>query len=348
MLTPEPGEIAAYAVDATPTQIASTQGLLERDGYAPVDAIDDMACGVALLRGHLATAQAPQDVLLSRLQRYAYRPRPYLPTGCAARTEFAWIDPARILLGRDGMDSFHHDNSDQHRQHIQGEAPRAEYQRADPVAGIPQFAQRLAAERGHPHGLAEIFGLPALDAPTRLAVGGWWTPAGAVFQVSENGNHRTAAMAILKAPCVLARIDWHGPTFTSRFEDTIASVDDVLAWTDFLRIFQIVAGTGDMNQARAHQGVGLEYPAHTGPFTTKWPILLAGPVTAQKSLAALDALTGTTYTGGVGVLPRSLFDNPRRVRAAMRQLYSTTQEIQATANPRPSALQALRRLFVDH
>lgn len=345
MPTPSPETVAAYDVDATPAQIASARKGLDVDGYVPVDAIEDLAGGVALLRGHLDAALASQDDLAYRLQQYAYRPRPDLPTGNFARTEFAWIDPARILLGREGMDSFHHDNSDQHRERIRGGTSLRGYQRADPVAGMPQFARRLAAERGHPHGLAELFGLPTLDAPTRLAVGGWWTPAGAVFQVSENGNHRTAAMAMLKAPCVLARIDWYGPTFTSRFEDTIASIEDVLAWADFLRTFQIVAGTGHQNYERAHQGVGLEYAAHTGPFTTKWPVLLGGPNTARKSLAALDALTGATYTGGIGVLPRSLFDSPRRVRAAMRQLYSTTQDIQAAATPRTPALQSLRRLF---
>lgn len=343
MLTPSPEAIAAFDVDATPAQTATVRERLERDGYAPVDAIDGMAGGVALLREHLASAPASQDELASRLQQYTSRPRPYLPTSLTVRTEYAWIDPARILLGRDGMDSFHHDNSDLHRQRIRGEISFAEYQKTNPVDGLQQFARRLAAERGHPHGLAELFDLPGPDA--RLTVGGWWTPAGAVFRVTENGNHRTAAMAILQAPCVLARIDWYGPAFNSRFEDTTAEFEDMLAWTDFLRTFQIVAGTGHLNHDRAHQGVGLEYPAHTGPFTTRWPVLLGGPTTAKRSLAALDTLTGTPYTGGIGVLPRSLFDNPRRVRAAMRRLYRTTQEIQTAVVPRPPALQALRRLF---
>jgi hypothetical protein len=331
MAVPRPDAVAAYAAAATADQTESARELLERDGYVPVDGPGELSGGAALLREHLAAPPPAQAVLAERLLGFAGRPRPWLPCGVSVRTEFAWISPGRILLGREGLDSFHHDNSDGARQRVRGEISRDAYVPFDPVAGIPQFARRLAAEQGHPESLAELFGLPDPEVPLHLMVEGWWTPAGAVFRVSENGNHRLAAMAVLRAPCVLARVEWYGPTFDSSYEDNTSPVVDQFAWTDFLRTFQIVAGTGDLNHERAHHGVGLEYLAHTGPFTTRWPVLLSGPDTAKRSLAALDTLTGTTYAGGIGTLPRSLFDDPRRVRAAMRQLHRTTEKIQARA-----------------
>jgi hypothetical protein len=108
----------------------------------------------------------------------------------------------------------------------------------------------------------------------------------------------------------------------------------------------VVAGTGRLRGERAHMGEGLDEPAFLGPFTTRWPILLSGPRTAKASLAALDVLTGTAYTGGIGTLPRALFDSPWRVRRAMRKVRSTTQQIRAANIPRPMPFRsALRGMF---
>ncbi|WP_194838507.1 hypothetical protein [Nocardia sp. XZ_19_369] len=261
----------------------------------PIVAEDGFTGGLQLLIDHLRGIEPPPtSVLRERVAAFADRPRPYLPKDArtaVSETAVAWIDPRRVLLSRAGTASFIHDNSSRPGTGVA------------PVDGLTDFAGRLAAERADPEGLYTLFG--SLDEPM-IQVEGWDMPTGWLFRVETNGNHRLTALAALEVPCVLAEIRMHEGMYDTR----PAPLDDdsVVLYRQLLHTFGVAA-----------------FPELDSFFNfvnirTRWPILIADPQSAVRSLATVEQLIGHPHTGPIGTLPRQWFDDPGFLTAAAAHL----------------------------
>ncbi|MDQ2739109.1 MAG: hypothetical protein M3Y35_10980, partial [Actinomycetota bacterium] len=181
----------------------------------PIEDQESFAAGLALLRTHLRGAEGPpnRELLRKRIETFAQRPRPFLPgpSSFLARwpsegecfpptnAQFCWVKPELILLKRSGIESFIHDTSDSARL-------RATPSDSDAVDGVADFALRLFHEVGDATGLGELFGpLDPGRSVAYLDIAGYRIPRlPAIHVVTVNGNHRLAALAALRVPCVLA------------------------------------------------------------------------------------------------------------------------------------------------
>jgi hypothetical protein len=169
------------------------------------------------------------------------------------------------------------------------------------VTGLGEFAARIAAERGDPAGLAELFGPSYATGMPMLDLQGWQTPLGAVFRVDTNGNHRLAALAALGVPCVLAEVTWcYGP-FDGTTGTNMKDDDRLSAYRVLLHSFGVASFPDPLNIVRNHTGI-----------ITDWPILISTPEAAVTSLDAMEAIAGCTVEE-IGRLPRSLFTDPNRL-----------------------------------
>jgi hypothetical protein len=198
----------------------------------------------------------------------------------APESAFCWVDPRRVLLAMAGTESVIHDTSNSPGQGVA------------PIEGLVDFAERLAFERGATQGLAKLFG-PLDPGQCFIDVEGWDIPTGGLFRIYANGNHRLTALAALGVPCVLAEVAWQrGPyatTATTNDED-----DRVIgAYRRLLHTFQ-AATFPDISFDFTH-------------ISSDWPILLSTAESAVRSLAAVEQLTSTHYTGTIGRLPSPSF-----------------------------------------
>ncbi|NKY53973.1 hypothetical protein [Nocardia vermiculata] len=311
-----------FETNGEPADAAATARLIKL-GYLRADNARRFQDGLKLLVSHLQHEPVPNPaVLAQRIEDYAARPRPYLPRGSrdlgTSETFTAWISPARILLKLPGTRSFIHDNSNAARRRQTGTS-RSEYVPANPVAGIAEFAARIAMERGEPAGLAELLGHP--DEPA-IQVEAWDTPAGPLFRIETNGNHRVAALAALAVPCVLAEVRLHTGLFDTSPTADLDQMDDIDRYRRLLHTFGVAAfsDTGMM-----------------GAFaiSSRWPILIRDPESAVKSLTSMEQIIGSPITGNIGQIPRSWFASGDELRALSRDLdTSLTRFLAGHSKPR--------------
>lgn len=326
-----------YALNADARLLDRSQKALCSEGWIPADATYFPA-GANLLRTYLAELPEPDvEDLLNEVQTFAERPRPDLPfpsnalspvAGAPARameSEALWVDPARVFPGRDGMGAFFRDQGDWSRVPY----PGPWVQRNEPARGLAEFAARIAAERGDPRGLTELFGPAFGTSEPMLSLQGWETPLGAVFQVHINGNHRLGALAALHVPCVLAEVTWmHGPFDTT---SGINAKEDELrsSYRSLLHAFGVASYPDPEDLGRNFTGI-----------ITQWPILIDTPERAVASLRAMESLAGR-QTPEIGRLPRALFDAPTqltRLGEEVREALNAIAVSSAPLSPRPRRL----------
>lgn len=328
---------ALYALEADARLLDRGQKALRSEGWIPANETY-FPVGASLLRTYLSELPKPDlEDLLDRVHASAERSRPDLPypsnalspvAGAPARTvrsEALWVDPARVFPGRDGMEAFFRDQGDWSR--VPEPGPWA--QRNEPARGLAEFAARIAAERGDPAGLTELFGPAYGTSEPMLSLQGWETPLGAVFQVHSNGNHRLGALAALQVPCVLAEVTWmHGPfdttSGTNTKEDELRS-----SYRTLLHAFGVASYPDPEDLGRNATGI-----------ITQWPILIDTPERATASLRAMESLTGR-QTQQIGRLPRSVFDSPaqlthlgEKVRGALSTIVDDSSVSASPRRPR--------------
>ncbi|BCK59462.1 hypothetical protein [Nocardia wallacei] len=300
-------ERSTFETIGEPADAAAAARLI-KTGYLRADSARPFQDGLKLLASHLQHEPIPElATLTQRIEDYAARPRPYLPRASrdlgTSETFTAWINPARILLKLPGTRSFIHDNSHAARRRQTG-ASRSEYTPANPVAGITEFAERLAMEQGDPDGLAELFGSAAEPA---IQVEAWDMPAGPLFRVETNGNHRVAALAALAVPCVLAEVRLHTGLFDTSPTADLDQMDDIDRYRRLLHTFD-VAAFSDFGMMGAFS------------ISSRWPILIRDPESAVKSLTSMEQIIGSPITSSIGQIPRSWFASPDELRAVSRDL----------------------------
>lgn len=311
-----------FEMNEEPVDAAATARLI-KSGYLQADSTRRFQGGLKLLVSYLQHEPVPApEILAQRIEDYAARPRPYLPRASrdlgTSETFTAWINPARILLKLPGKRSFIHDNSNAARQ-CQNGGRRSKYVPADPVAGIAEFAERIAMERGESAALNELFGDP--DEPA-IQVEAWDMPAGPLFRIETNGNHRVAALAALAVPCVLAEVRLHTGLFDTSPTADLDQMPDIDRYRRLLHTFDVAAfsDTGMM-----------------GAFaiSSRWPILIRDPECAVKSLTSMEQIIGSPINGNIGQMPRSWFASADKLRAISRDLdTSLTRFLAAHSNPR--------------
>lgn len=297
-----------YMLDADIRMLERGEKALRVEGWIPAEETY-FPVGASLLRTYLSNLSTLDvENLLNQVLAFAERPRPDLPypsdglslvAGAAARyveSEALWVDPARVFPGRDGLEAFFRDQGDWSR------TPDAVFhQRNDPARGLAEFAARIAAERGDPAGLTELFGPAYASSEPLLSLQGWETPLGAVFQVHSNGNHRLGALAALQVPCVLAEVTWiRGPFDTSSGTNT---KEDELrsSYRTLLHAFGVASYPDPEDLGRNATGI-----------ITQWPILIDTPVRAIASLLAMESLA-RRRAPQIGRLPRGMFDDPTQL-----------------------------------
>ena len=306
----------------------------------------------AFLIKHLQGMEVPDiDELTQRITHFASRPRPYLPDESFEQpsaglpeqdVEWCWINPSRMLLKEPGTHSFIHDASDRAYYGHHSERRRS----PDRITGIAEFARRIAKEHGEERGLEELLGIGpdgsiSDDGVLRINVDGYESPLGDIFRINGNGNHRLAALAALKVPCVPAEVEWRrGPFSTSpcRIDE---NCDERIAYRALLHTFGVASYTDPTNFAENYSGIA----------TKDWPFLIDNPHSAAESLSALETLAGEPYTSSIGRLPRHLFNDPATlIRAGhyvMNHLSQLETRFSAQSFPEPSATQRgpIGRLF---
>ncbi|WP_331765067.1 hypothetical protein [Nocardia sp. NBC_01388] len=299
--------LAEFETSGDPGDLEATARRLTKSGFLAADSLDCFRDGLDLLVTHLRHESVPpREILAQRIENYAARPRPYLPRPArnlaTSETFTAWINPGRILLKFAGTQSFIHDNSNAARRCRTGTGQR-DYEPVEPMTGIAEFAERIAAEHGDSAGLAELFGEPKTPAIQAQA---WNVPSGLLFRIETNGNHRLTALAALGVPCVLAEVRLHTGLFDTspRADD---ETGDIQRYRRLLQTFGIAAFSED--GAMGAFGV-----------STRWPMLIRDPDTAVKSLTALEQIIGSPITADIGRLPRSWFTDADELRTASHDL----------------------------
>ncbi|WP_280461018.1 hypothetical protein [Nocardia carnea] len=300
-------ERSTFETNGEPADAAATARLIKL-GYLRADNTRRFQDGLKLLVSHLQHGPVLKpETIAQRIEDYAARPRPYLPRASrdlgGSETFTAWINPARILLKLPGTRSFIHDNSNAARRRQNG-ASRSKYTPANPVAGITEFAERIAMERGDPAGLAELFG--CADEPA-IQVEAWDMPAGPLFRIETNGNHRVAALATLAVPCVLAEVRLHTGLFDTSPTADLDQMDEIDRYRRLLHTFG-VAAYSDSGMMGAFA------------ISSRWPILIRDPESAVKSLTSMEQLIGSPITGNIGQMPRSWFASADELRMVSRDL----------------------------
>ncbi|AYF78135.1 hypothetical protein D7D52_34765 [Nocardia yunnanensis] len=300
---------SAYETNGDADDIAVTAQRLTKSGFLTADSPDCFRDGLNLLVAHLrAEAVPPREILAQRIQNYADRPRPYMASQRSWRgsTFTAWINPRRILLKERGTRSFIHDNSNATRQ-TRTTTGQPNSRHVEPLASLPEFAERIAYERGAPAGLTELFGDPETPA---IQVEAWKLPIGPLFRIETSGNHRLAALAALAVPCVLAEVRLHTGLFDTSQTSNLDEMDEIEAYRRLLQTFEIASFT-DTGMLAVHG------------IATRWPMLIRDPETAVKSLTAVEQITGAPITHRIGQLPRSWFGGADEIRAASRDIGDT-------------------------
>lgn len=329
-----------YLLQADERFLSRGETALRAEGWIPANETY-FPVGATLLRTYLSALPTPEiDELMRRVLAFAERPRPDLPdpsnvlssvAGAAARvvpSEPLWVDPARVFSGRDGLTAYFRDQGDWSR------VPESEphVRRNEPVRGLAEFAARIAAEHGDPAGLCDLFGPGYGDFEPYLCLQGWETPLGAVFRVHSNGNHRLAALAALRVPCVLAEVTWQrGPFDTT--SGTNLKEDEVRSfYRTLLHAYGIAAFPDPRDLGRNATGI-----------ITQWPILIDTADTASTSLRAMETLTGR-QVNQIGRLPRALFDDPAHLIALGSIVMATLDDVPLDGSaPAPSR----RRRWLD-
>ncbi|MFD4407596.1 hypothetical protein ACFWPH_33005 [Nocardia sp. NPDC058499] len=311
-----------FETNGEPADAAAAARLIKL-GYLRADTTRRFQDGLKLLTSHLRHEPDPEPATLAqRIEDYAARPRPYLPRASrelgVSETFTAWISPARVLLKLPGTRSFIHDNGNAARRR-QTSASQSPHTAAEPVAGISEFAARIAMEQGDPAGLAELFG--SADDPA-IQVEAWDTPAGPLFRIETNGNHRVAALASLAVPCVLAEVRLHTGLFDTSPTADLDQMDDIDRYRRLLHTFG-VAAFSDSGMMGAFG------------ISSRWPILIRDPESAVKSLTSMEQIIGSSITDTIGQMPRSWFVSADELRAASRDLdTSLTRFIADRPKPR--------------
>ncbi|MCA2304874.1 hypothetical protein JF770_15005 [Mycobacterium intracellulare] len=304
-----------FALDWEPEDLTRAREMLRNpSGVVPSDIEQWYRGGLGLLTTYLCNLQVPpRNVLAARRDNFLDRPRPFLPSssGSSGRAgendeQVAWVDPRRILLKLPGRASLIHDNSNRRAGTVSS------------VAGIIDFAERIAHQRDDSHSLRALFGTPATELPY-IDVEGWALPSGSVFRIFFNGNHRVTALAALGVPCVLARIRWCRGPFDAPCAE---SIDD-----------EKVGGRIHNYRRLLHTGGAAAFP-ELGSLNflevhTDWPILLESPESACQSLLAAERLVSRTYSEHIGELPRDWFASPEFLDRAATRLAAELARIRA-------------------
>ncbi len=317
---------STFETDDDIADTAASARLLAKLGYLPADSPDTFRGGLNLLVDHLRQEPVPaREILTRRVEQYATGDRPYLPRPSrefpASETFTAWINPARVLLKYPGTRSFIHDTSHSARRAQTGPG-RADYKPTEPKAGISEFAERIAGERGDPDGLRELFGEP--DEPA-VQVEAWNMPIGPLFRVDTNGNHRLTALAALAVPCVLAEVRLHTGLFDTSPAASMNELDDIAGYRRLLQTFG-VAAFADFGMMGAFG------------ISTEWPILIRDPASAAKSLTFMERINAAPITTNIGGLPRSWFTSADELRTASHDLGSALDRFVARRTKRRTSL----------
>lgn len=282
--------------------------VLQRDGWLPTDEllIDTAA---SLLAGFLHGQIEPNlEVLTATAKRLISRDVPTFPQDARVWNDpyhdiaqqpvpqLIWVDPGRVFPNRE-----YKDKGDWTRSRDASPAGRN-----DPALGLAEFARRIAREKGDVRGLAELLGPE--DNVVYVDLDGWQTPLGAFFRVSLNGNHRTAAFAILGAPCIPATVHWKAGPYSASSSTDVAADEMLCAYRTLLHCYGVAS-----------------YPdpesiiANDDQIVSEWPFLIDSADSAARSLPILERIAGRRHDEPIGRLPRELFDNEDALLTAGRR-----------------------------
>lgn len=173
-----------FTVEGSDADVSHAEELLAGRGMIPASDLSGHRGTVTLWRDHCEASRGIQHAdLLAAVDQVLAAPRPTHPASGSDDPApiYAWVRPSDIPVTK-------HEGFPYHRT----------------PAELAQIAANLIREAGDPAGLADILG-DGLVLSTTV------TPRGPVHLVTENGNHRAAAIRAAGFPAALAEVTLQEP-----------------------------------------------------------------------------------------------------------------------------------------
>lgn len=173
-----------FSVEASRADVVHAYELLASSGMILASDLSGHRGAIALWRAHCKSSRGIQQAeLLAAVDQVLAGPRPVHPaSGCVEPAPiYAWVRPCDIPVTKHEGFPYHHT-----------------------AAELAELAANLIREEGDPAGLADILGEGLVLSTTP-------TPRGPVHHVTENGNHRAAAIRAAGFPVALAEISLQSP-----------------------------------------------------------------------------------------------------------------------------------------